>query len=238
MSCDEVRELLPEHLLGVLEPDPERAVSRHLRGCGACRAELASLGQGLATFARAAHQSDPPETLRDRVLAVLEEERAEAPVVVPLRRRFTGSLLAQAALVVALAGALAWGTVATVAGSHASDRAGRYQAFLSALGGKDVRVATLSRTHPRAIEGSAVVYDSDVGQSWALILARSPGLTGRVRVFLNSPSDRIQLRPLSFDSHGEASTWLVSSANLARYDHVRLVDQRGRTLAAAPISSD
>src|SRR5947207_1804402 len=137
MSCDEVRELLPEHLLGVLEPDPERAVSRHLRGCGACRAELASLGQGLATFARAAHQ-----------------------------------------------------------------------------------------------------YDSDVGQSWALILARSPGLTGRVRVFLNSPSDRIQLRPLNFDSHGEASTWLVSSANLARYDHVRLVDQRGRTLASAPISSD
>ena len=146
MSCDEVRELLPEHLLGVLEPDPERAVSRHLRGCGACRAELASLGQGLATFARAAHQSDPPETLRDRVLAVLEEEQAEAPAVVPLRRRFTGSLLAQAALVVALAGALAWGTVATVAGSHASDRAGRYQAFLSALGGASTsRVLNLAR---------------------------------------------------------------------------------------------
>ena len=237
MRCDEVRELLPEHLLGVLEPDAEQAVARHLRGCAACRAELASLGQGLATFARAAHQSDPPEGLRDRVLAVLEEERAETPAVVPLRRRFSAQLLAQAALVVALAGALAWGTVATVAGSHASATAGRYQAFLNALGGKDVRVATLSSTHPRAIEGSAVVYDSDVGQSWALVLARSPGLTGTVRVFLNSSSDRIELRPLHFDAHGEASTWLVSSANLARYDRVRLVDRRGRMLASAPIRS-
>jgi anti-sigma factor RsiW len=238
MSCEEVRELLPEHLLGALEEDAERAVSRHLRGCGRCRAELASLGQGLATFARAAHQSEPPPDLRDRVLAVLEEEQAEAPVVIPFRRRFAGTFLAQAALVVALAGALAWGTVATVAGSHASAGAGRYQAFLSALGGKDVRVATITSTHPRAVEGSAVVYDSDVGQSWALILARSPGLTGRVRVFLSSPSDRIELRPLRFDSHGEASTWLVSSANLARYDHVRLVDQQGRTLASVPIRSD
>src|SRR5204863_7105807 len=178
----------------------------------ACRAELASLGQGLATFARAAHQSDPPETLRDRVLAVLEEEQAEAPVVVPLRRRFTGSLLAQAALVVALAGALAWGTVATVAGSHASDRAGRYQAFLSALGGKDVRVATLHRSHPRAIEGSAVVYDSEVGQSWVLVMARSPGMSGHVRVMLTSPSDRIELHPMGFDTDGDGSTWLVTSS--------------------------
>ena len=122
MSCDEVRELLPEHLLGVLEPEADQALSRHLRGCGACRGELASLGEGLSTFARAAHQSDPPEDLRDRVLAVLEQERAD-PVVVPHPRRLTGVLLARAAVVVALVGALAWGTVATVAGSHASSRA-------------------------------------------------------------------------------------------------------------------
>jgi anti-sigma factor RsiW len=237
VRCEEVRELLPEHLLGVLEPESEQAVKRHLRGCAACRAELASLGEGLVTFARAAHQTDPPEGLRERVFAVLEEERAD-PVVVPGRRRITPVLLAQAAVVVALAGALVWGGVATVTGMHASHRAARYEAFLSALGGKDVRVATLHRSHPHAIEGSAVVYDSQVGQSWVLVLARSPAMTGKVRVLLTSPSDRIELRPMIFDSDGDGSTWLVTSSNLARYDHVRLVDHSGHTVAAGVIRSE
>jgi anti-sigma factor RsiW len=237
MSCEEVRELLPEHLLGVLEPGPEQAVKRHLRGCAACRAELASLGEGLATFARAAHQTEPPEGLRERVIAVLEEERGD-PIVVSHRRRISGALLARAAVVVALAGALVWGGVATVAGMHASSRAARYQAFLAALGGKDVRVATLHRTHPRALDGSAVVYDSEVGQSWVLVLARSPGMTGEVRVLLTSPSGRIELHPMEFDSDGDGSTWLVTSANLARYDHVRLVGRRGHTVAAGVVRSE
>jgi len=237
MSCDEVRELLPEYLLGVLETESEHAVKRHLRGCGSCRAELASLGEGLAAFARASHETEPPENLKDRVMAVLDEERAD-PAMVPRRRRLTGALLAQAAVVAALVGALAWGAVATVSGTHASGRAARYQAFLDALGGKDVRVATLQRARPHAIEGSAVVYDSGVGQSWVLVLARSPGLTGKVHVLLTSPTDRIELHPMEFDTDGEGSTWLVTSANLARYDHVRLVDGQGRTLAAGAIHSE
>ena len=60
MTCDQVREQLAEHLLGVLDPESDREIKRHLRGCAGCRAELASLGEGLATFARAAHQTEPP----------------------------------------------------------------------------------------------------------------------------------------------------------------------------------
>jgi hypothetical protein len=237
MTCDQVREHLPEHLLGVLDPESDREVKRHLRGCGVCRAELASLGEGLSTFARAAHQTEPPEDLKGRVLAVLEEEHADQPALSPVPR-IRRPRLAWAVAAVFLAGALAWGSISTVAGWHASERAAKYETFLKALGGKDVRVATLRDTGGQNIEGSVVLYDSDVGQSWVLVLARSPSITGHPHVFLMSPTNRIELHPLEFDSHGEASTWLVTSANLAPYDRVRLADGQGHTLALGRVSSE
>jgi anti-sigma factor RsiW len=239
VTCDQVREHLPEHLLGVLDPESDREVKRHLRGCGPCRAELTSLGEGLATFARAAHQTEPPEDLKARVLAVLEEEHADQPAPSPVRpRRLRRPQLAWAVAAVVLAGALAWGSISTVAGWQASERAAKYETFLNALGGKDVRVAILRGTAGQSIEGSVVVYDSDVGQSWVLVLARSPSITGTPHVFLISPADRIQLHPLEFDQHGEASTWLVTSANLAPYDRVRLADGQGHTLAVGHVTSE
>jgi anti-sigma factor RsiW len=237
MTCDQVREHLPEHLLGVLDPESDREVKRHLRGCGVCRAELTSLGEGLSTFARAAHQTEPPEDLKGRVLAVLEEERADQPVPSPVPR-IRRPQLAWAVAAVFMVGALAWGSISTVAGWHASERAAKYETFLKALGGKDVRVATLREAGQENIEGSVVLYDSDVGQSWVLVLARSPSITGHPHVFLMSPTSRIELHPLEFDSHGEASTWLVTSANLAPYDRVRLADGQGHTLALGRVSSE
>ena len=237
MTCDQVREQLPEHLLGVLDPGSNREIKRHLRGCAGCRAELASLGEGLATFARAAHQTEPPEDLKVRVLAALDEERADQPV--PSRvERFRRPRLAWALAALVLAGALAWGSISTVAGWHASERAAKYESFLGALGGKDVRVATLRPASTQSIEGSVVVYDSDVGQSWILVLARSPSITGKSHVFLMSSRNRIELHPLEFDSHGEGATWLVTSANLAPYDRVRLADGQGHTLAVGQVSSE
>ena len=42
MTCDEVRELLPEHLLGALEGPEDLEVRRHLRGCSTCRVNCCS----------------------------------------------------------------------------------------------------------------------------------------------------------------------------------------------------
>ena len=141
------------------------------------------------------------------------------------------------AVAAALVGAVAWGAVATVWGTDQSRRAGSYAAFLDALGGRDVRVATLESRGSHALEGSAVLYDSDVGQSWVLVLVRAPGFSGHARVMLRSPSSRIELHELEFGADGEASTWLVTSANLARYDRVRVLDVRGRTLATGTVHS-
>ena len=58
-TCEEVRERLPEHVLGTLDEPHDLSVRRHLRGCAGCRREMAALGDGVAMFARAVHDSHP-----------------------------------------------------------------------------------------------------------------------------------------------------------------------------------
>src|SRR5437899_1977122 len=79
MTCDEVRELLPEHLLGTLEGPEDLEVRRHLRGCSACREERMKLEDGVAALSRAVHDQEPPADLRDRVMRTLDEARALPP---------------------------------------------------------------------------------------------------------------------------------------------------------------
>jgi len=205
----------------------------------ACRRELHALEEGVSTFARAAHQVEPPASLRDRVLATLEEEQREQPAAV--RRRPTRFMrVAVAASVAALAGALAWTGVTASSATNRANRyeatAGRYEQFLHALGGKDVRVGTLVRRGPQHVEGSVVMYDSDKGQSWILVLVRAPGLTGPADVtVLSSSGGRIGLRPLRFGPSGEASTWLVTGSDISRFDLVRVADRAGNLLASSTV---
>jgi hypothetical protein len=71
-----------------------------------------------------------------------------------------------------------------------------------------------------------------VGQSWVLVLLRSPGATGTVRVVLRSPAGRISLHPTEFNSEGSTDAWLVTSADISRYDRVQVYDSGGRLLAS------
>ncbi len=234
MICEVVRDQLAEHMLGTVGPQEDLEIRAHLRGCGECRRELDMLEEGLSTFARAAHQAPPPPQLRDRVLAVLDDERADSPA--PPARRLKPVLLLQAAAVIALAGALVWGSLATVRATHLSNQAGRYQAFLEALGGRDVRVGTLHARGSQATEGSAILYDSDVGQSWALVLVQAPGMAGQARVVLSSPTGRtIEMHALLFSDEGEASSWLVTPADISGFDRVRVVSADGRVLATGRV---
>lgn len=226
MRCDQVREQLAEHLLGTLDELIDAAVRRHLRGCAACRAEAAALAEGVSTFARAAHDVEPPAELRDRVLAVLEEEWTGTAPADPARRR--GAWAAPAAAAVALVAALAWGAFATVRAERFETAARRYETFLAVLGGEDVRVGELRATGPQELQGSVVIYDSKAGQSWVLVLARAPGWEGSANVTLLAEDEtRIDLHPLEFGPGGEASTWLVTSSDLTAFERVNVWDESG-----------
>src|SRR5438477_312551 len=131
MTCEEIREQLPDYSLGTLSDVEATAIRRHLRGCTACRADATKLDEGVALSSRTA----------------------------------------------------------------------------------------------QVIEGSAVLYDSDKGQSWILVMARAPGYSGQLEVSVSAPGGRtIALRPIEIGAEGEGSTWFVTAADISAFHTVRLSD--------------
>ncbi|HJP64855.1 MAG TPA: zf-HC2 domain-containing protein [Actinomycetota bacterium] len=233
MNCESVRELLPDHTLGTLSDLQDADVRRHLRGCASCRAEATALDEGMSLFASAVHAAEPPSELQGRVMEVLSEEWAESerPTRRPVR------WLAMAAAVVIVVGSVAWAGASQIRQSQLASQAESYQAFLHALGGRDVRVATIQPRSSSSMEGSAVLYDSDRGQSWVLVLLRAPGTTGTANVTLIGTTGNIALRPVELAEDGDGSTWLVTSADISTIRSVRVTDASGNVLGfgtAAP----
>ncbi len=237
MKCDEIRQFLPDHALGTLSETESAALRWHLRGCSSCRAEAAELDQGVALFAQAAHAAEPPSELRERVLAVLQEEWSEtlAPAQ-RTRRRFALGWQAIAALLIVLAGVATWGGIAQGNASRFREDALSYRNFLGALGGKDVRVGRIVPSAGLTLDGNVVMYDSDHGQSWVLVLARAPGFADKVTVSLEGSGRSFKVPfPLAFDPDGEGWTGLVTAANLSGFDRVVLTDSRGSIIGTARI---
>src|SRR5262245_49295339 len=158
MTCEQVRDLLPEHLLGSLDGDADARVEHHLRGCTDCRAELIRLEDGVATLAYATHEAAPPEELRDRVLGVLDDEwRASDQVpadatVVPRRRRSPKRWVAAvAAAFILIAGSLGFAISEGQHAAHVQADASSYQALLRTLGGKEFRLGQLESTNDTGV---------------------------------------------------------------------------------------
>jgi hypothetical protein len=168
-------------------------------------------------------------------MAVLEEEWAETPAhPQKARRRFAVGWQAVAALLVVLAGLATWAGVAQGNANRFREDATSYRAFLGALGGTDVRVGRLEAANGLSLEGSAVLYDSDRGQSWVLVLARSPGFAGEVTVTLEGSGRIIKLPfAMKFDADGDGAAWMVTAANLSSFNRVILRDAAGHLVAQA-----
>jgi putative zinc finger protein len=241
MTCEEVRELLPEHLLGSLDETTDARVRQHLRGCGECRSERLRLEEGVAALSFATHEAPPPDLLREHVLGVLHQEWREPEDSEPPRREPPPtptwrwiSAVAAALLVVAVA----WGAVQTRHAEQTSADAASYQALLATLGGREFRIGEL---HPMGeasgVTGTVLLYDG-VGRwnSWGIVLARSDADLTDARVMLVGPTvGSKELPPLRF-SGGEASSWLVTHESLTGYDELVIVARDGTVLANARIS--
>ncbi len=231
MKCEVVREQLAEHLLGTLDERVDAEVREHLRGCSSCRVEMAALAEGVSTFAAAAHDIEPPEELGDRVLSVLRDEWAAAAPEAPARRR--SPWLWRAAAIAALVAALAWGGFSTVRATRFEESAEKYEALLGVLGGEDVRVGELRGAGSQELQGSVVIYDSKVGQSWVLVLVRAPGWEGTANVTMLAGGEKtIDLHEMEFGPGGEAATWLVTASDLTGYNRVNVWDESGLIASA------
>src|SRR5947207_3735843 len=120
MTCESVRELLPDFTLGALSELQAAEVRRHLRGCSSCRADAAALDQGVALFASAAHATEPPADLKDRVLTVMADEWTEAA---PKPSRRFPRWMAVAAAAVVVAGSLGWASASQVRTNNLAEEA-------------------------------------------------------------------------------------------------------------------
>lgn len=246
MTCDEVRELLPEHLLGTLEGPDDLEVRRHLRGCASCREERMQLEEGVSALSFAVHDQDPPPELRERVLRTLGEEWEETGRVPATsvasrgggRERSPWRALAAAAVFVALVASAVFGVTQTHKASLATADAQSYQNLLASLGGLDFRIGKLHPTEGSTMHGQVLIYDGDPSgdwQSWAIVFAKAPGYTGSADATLLAPDGTSrELPPIGFEE-GDGHTWQVTYSDLARFNSVRITSPSGEVLATATI---
>ena len=241
MTCEEVRELLPEHLLGSLDETTDARVRQHLRGCTECRDERLRLEDGVAALSYATHEGTPPDELRDHVIGVLREEwhapeeTAPAPGATAARAPAWRWIAAVAAALLVVA--VAWGAVQTRHAQQTSADAKSYQALLATLGGREFRLGELHPSGEAGVTGTVLLYDG-VGRwnSWGIVLARSDADLSDARVMLVGPDGASkELPPLRF-SAGEASSWLVTHEALTGYDELVIVARDGTVLANARIA--
>jgi Putative zinc-finger len=253
MTCDEVRDLLPEHLLGTLEGPEDLEVRRHLRGCAACREERMKLEEGVSALSRAVHDQEPPAELRDRVRRTLGEEWEEAgrvpatPASSPRngRDRSPWLAVAAAAAVILIVGSVAFGfaqahraSLAAADASVAAADAQSYRNLLDSLGGREFRIGELKPAQGSAVHGQVLLYDGDPERgwsSWGIVFAKVPGYAGEATAtLLAADGDSLALGPLHIED-GEGTAWLVTHDDITQYDRLTITSPNGQVMATAAI---
>jgi hypothetical protein len=233
-TCDDVRTLLPDFVLGSTEKRDELDLRRHLRGCGACRRELDALREGLGVFASTLERTAPPE-LRDRVMSVLSEEWTEAIESPrsrePAPRRW---LIAFAASIALALVAGAFGLIQLDRARDATKDATSFRTVLATLGGTGFKVGTLEPATETPVEGSVVAYESSKDQSFVVVFVRTPELKGKGSLLVSrSDGTTWDHGPIEFDGDGDAAVWWVTDRSIASMTGLTVTGPDGSMLATA-----
>lgn len=127
MSHDELRQLLEQYALGLLDPDESARVEQHLDTCADCRALAARYAEVLAGLPDALALASPlrlPETIKQRLLAELQAAPAAPPAAdaASARSRRRPRPTMRRLLVLAVSFALVLALASTAALSFALDR--------------------------------------------------------------------------------------------------------------------
>jgi Putative zinc-finger len=233
-TCDDVRTLLPDFVLGSTERRDELDLRRHLRGCGACRHELDALREGLGVFASTLERTAPPE-LRDRVMNVLSEEWTEAIESprsrAPAPRGWRIAFAASIALALVAGG---FGLIQLGRARDATKDAASFRTVLATLGGTGFKVGTLEPATETPVEGSVVAYESSKDQSFVVVFVRTPELTGEGSLLVSrSDGTTWDPGPIEFDGDGDAAVWWVTDRSIASMTGLTVTGPDGSILATA-----
>jgi hypothetical protein len=233
-TCDDVRTLLPDFVLGSTERRDELDLRRHLRGCGACRRELDALREGVGVFASTLERPAPPG-LRDRVMNVLSEEWTEA-IESPRSREPAprGWRIAFAASIALALVAGAFGLIQLGRAHDATKDATSFRTVLATLGGTGFKVGTFEAATERPVEGSVVAYESSKDQSFVVVFVRTPELTGEGSLLVSrSDGTTWDPGPIEFDGDGDAAVWWVTDRSIASMTGLTVTGPDGSILGTA-----
>ncbi len=252
MTCLEVRELLPEHAIGVLGELEHERIQRHLQTCAGCRKEAGDLGQAASTLAFALAPVPVPDSLGDRVVARVR--RAAAATGTRRRARTASVALVAAALVFA---SLGWGAVMAGRAERFADRAAQAQReqaiaiehFQQVLGNV-IPGGSLSDNETHI--GQLTPVAAGTGGGFALQLV-SPRILDFVMVIVNGLDDpsvlplRVQLvndrgrvlragRIETLDANGGAEVYhQFRTQGLGGFTTVNVVDPAGRLILTGTV---
>ncbi|HYJ60760.1 MAG TPA: zf-HC2 domain-containing protein [Actinomycetota bacterium] len=239
MNCAKVRDLLPEHALGVAGGDAA-AIDRHLAGCAACRKEARELHGAAASLAFALAPAVPPAALEDEVVAAVHAKagRTRRPSGV---RRSTAAMLAAALALVGLVGGAAIARrdstdARTAAEIRLAQQSDAFQTFVDeALQGEGT-VASIGVLRPGAgRQGGGSAVSVVAPRAIDSVLVVGSGLDGEgmpYRVELaDGQGDFARIGTVrTLDSGGGFSTGGVTGRDLTRFVNVLVRDRDGEVI--------
>jgi Anti-sigma-K factor rskA len=95
MSCDQLAPLYEEYALGVLEGEERANLEAHLaRSCDKCAPGVTRARLTVAQLAHAAPDSQPPETLRAKIISAVKAPAEDTHSVAPIARSKPAAALA------------------------------------------------------------------------------------------------------------------------------------------------
>jgi hypothetical protein len=233
MDCAEVRELLPEHVLGTLDPAERATVDRHLAWCAGCRKESEALAEGAAGVALGLPAPDPPPDLEDRVVASIRSQRAARG------RRRVGPIAAVIAAVVASV-SIGWGLGLAgrdrpVGPRHSARDATQalenFQDLLVSVGGGGtVETASLGAVGGGPAGGRAALYDSpeQEGDFLVVVVGGLPAAKGPYTVTLRSGGATLVAGTLEQLEPGQMGVGRLFPSAVAGFGSLVVEDAVGR----------
>jgi anti-sigma factor RsiW len=228
VNCTAVRDLLPEHVLGVTGPHDASGVERHIAVCAACRKEAKDLGRAAAVLAFTLQPAEPAADLEDRIVNKIHASGGRVRHLPRPRRR--GVALAVAAALV-LSGLGLGALVAKRAspeqqGAATANRgANALQAFKNLI-----QSSELTAPGTEAFLGNLVATDGDQGNGAAMTLV-APNVDDRAIVIVTGLHHRRPLLPYR--------VWLLNGRGTAAFvGRITTLDAGGGATIARSFARD
>src|SRR5260221_12273498 len=87
MTCEEFEELSGAYALGAVTPEEREAARAHIAGCAKCTRLAQDLRAVVDVLPLSVTQVDPPESLKERLLAEIRKEGSTPARPVPIGQR-------------------------------------------------------------------------------------------------------------------------------------------------------